>query len=126
MTNKDSNSRFDRALSLLQSDFKILPVGISDAGAWRYAFIFDLTHRHLPELLEKARYIKEGEARQQLTGLYFRSVGAAQLRDVMKLFSWKKKDTEKVLQSLVEDRILKKDVEIESKTGSWFALPRFK
>lgn len=125
MTSKDSNSRFDRALSLLQSDFKILPVGISDAGAWRYAFIFDLTHRHLPELLEKARYIKEGEARQQLTGLYFRSVGAAQLRDVMKLFSWKKKDAEKVLQSLVEDRILKKDVEIESKTGSWFALPRF-
>ena len=125
MTSKDSNSRFDRALSLLQSDFKILPVGISDSGAWRYAFIFDLTHRHLPELLEKARYIKEGEARQKLTGLYFRSVGAAQLRDVMKLFSWKKKDAEKVLISLVEDRILKKDVEIESKTGSWFALPRF-
>ena len=35
MTSKESNSRFDRAISLLQSDFKILPVGISDAGAWR-------------------------------------------------------------------------------------------
>ncbi len=125
MTSKESNSRFDRALSLLQSDFKIMPVGISDAGAWHYAFIYDLTHRHLPELLEKSRFIKEREAHQHLTELYFRSVGAAQLRDVMKLFSWKKKDAEKALHSLVEDGILINDLKMEAKTGQWFALPRF-
>lgn len=122
LTSKESNSRFDRAIALLQSDFKILPVGISDAGAWRYAFIYDLTHRHYPQLLEKARYIKEREARQKLTELYFRSVGAAQVRDVMKLFGWKKKIAEQTLQSLVSTKMLQKGLEMESESGRWFAL----
>jgi len=122
LTSKESNSRFDRALSLLQSDFKILPVGISDAGAWRYAFIYDLTHRHYPDLLEKSRYIKEREARQNLLELYFRSVGAAQLRDIMKLFSWKKKEAEQAVESLVGIGILHNNQVMETKSGEWFAL----
>ena len=125
MTSKESNSRFDRALSLLQSDFKILPVGISDAGAWRYAFIYDLTHRHYPDLLEKARLIKEREARQRLTELYFRSVGAAQLRDVTKLFRWKKKDAEQALQSLTDAGLLLGNLALEKESGEWYCLQRF-
>ena len=123
MTSKESNSRFDRALSLLQSDFKILPVGISDAGGWRYAFIYDLTHRHLPELLEKARFIKTAEARRKLAHMYFLSVGAAQLKDVIKLFGWKKTDAERTVFSLAENGILQKDLKMESEDGVWFALP---
>jgi hypothetical protein len=34
-TSADSNARFERAMAVLQADFKILPVGVSDAGAWR-------------------------------------------------------------------------------------------
>jgi hypothetical protein len=123
MTSKESNSRFDRAISLLQSDFKILPIGISDAGAWRYAFIYDLTHRHFPDIVEKARYISERDARQKLSERYFDSVGAAKLKDVMKLFGWKKTDSEKAVQTLVETGFVVPDLEMESENGQWFALP---
>jgi len=122
MTSKESNSRFDRALSLLQSDFKIIPAGISDAGAWRYAFIYDLTHRHYPDLLEKARWIKEREAYKKLSELYFRSVGAAQLRDLMKLFGWKKGIAEQAIQSLVSSGSLLGGIGMENQTGEWFGL----
>ena len=50
-------------------------------GAWRYAFRYEITARHLPELPEKARLIGEAEARQKLMGLYLASVGAMQIRD---------------------------------------------
>ena len=123
LTSKDSNSRFDRAISLLQSDFKILPIGISDAGAWRYAFIYDLTNRHFPDIVEKARFISERDARLKLLERYFDSVGAAKLGDVMKLFGWKKNDSEKAVRALVESKIVIPDLEMESETGQWFALP---
>ena len=122
MTSKKSNSRFNRAITSLQSDFKILPVGISDAGAWRYAFIYDLTHRHYPELLEKARFIKEREARQKLVELYFRSVGAAQLSDVTKLFGWKKNIAQQTIFYLMETESLAGNLEMENESGSWFCL----
>src|SRR5690349_11909699 len=59
-------AEFDKALEVLQSDFKILPVGVSDAGAWKYSFIYEIVTRHYPELAEKARFISEAEARRKL------------------------------------------------------------
>ncbi|MGB9674281.1 MAG: AlkZ-related protein, partial [Anaerolineales bacterium] len=41
-------SRFNTALASLQADFKIVPIGVSESGAWHYAFIYDLTYRHFP------------------------------------------------------------------------------
>ena len=79
MTNKASDSPFNRALETLQADFKILPVGIAQAGAWKYAFIYECVHRHYPDLLEGARPIRQAEARQHLLELYLRSVGAARV-----------------------------------------------
>jgi hypothetical protein len=122
MTSKDSNYRFEKALSLLQSDFKILPVGISDAGAWRYAFIYDLTHRYHPELLEKARFIKRREARLRLTELYFLSVGAAKLGDLMKLFRWGKTESEQVIQTLLAKNFLSYENQEESNQRSMLCL----
>ncbi len=55
MTGKASNSPFERGLTELQRDFKILPVGVAESGAWRYSFIYDLVHRFYPDLPEKAR-----------------------------------------------------------------------
>jgi uncharacterized protein YcaQ len=78
----------------------------SDAGAWCYAFIYDLTRHHSPDITEQARYISEKTARQKLAELYFNSVGAARLIDVMKLFGWKKEIAEQVIQSLVEKGLL--------------------
>jgi len=41
----------------------------------------------------------------------------------MKLFSWKKKDAEQTVQSLVEKGFLEVGLEMGSETGEWFALP---
>jgi hypothetical protein len=115
-------SEFNKALELLQADFKILPVGVAKAGAWKYAFIYEIVSRHYPELPEKARFINEAEARRKLAELYFASVGAAQERDVQKLFGWQKDLTTKTMTGLVEKGKL---VELEHPTqnGEWFAIP---
>src|SRR5512134_3373194 len=62
-------SEFNKALEVLQSDFKILPVGVAEAGAWKYSFIYEITTRHYPELQEQARFIGESEARTKLAEL---------------------------------------------------------
>ncbi len=115
-------SEFNKALEVLQTDFKILPVGVAEVGPWRYSFIYEIVTRHYPELQEKARFISEGEARTKLAGLYFQSVGAAQERDVNKLFGWPKELTARTLAGLVEKRKLVK-VEHRKEKGEWLALP---
>jgi hypothetical protein len=122
MISRESNSRFERALALLQSDFKVLPVGISDAGGWRYAFIYDLTHRYYPEIPEKARHIKDQDACQVLAGLYFKSVGAGELRDLMRLFQWRQKDAERAVNALVENGTLIPDLDVEDHPGKWYTI----
>src|SRR6266496_1172926 len=99
-------SEFNKALEVLQTDFKILPVGVSDAGAWKYSFIYEIVTRHYPELAAKARFMNEAEARRKLVELYFESVGAAQERDVNKLFGWQKELTGRALAGLAERRKL--------------------
>lgn len=102
LSSKGSKYRFERALVELQADMKILPIGVAEAGAWNYAFIFDIVPRHLPNLLEQARPITESEARLKLTELYFRSVGAASAREFGKVFGWGRVQLTKAIQQ-VED-----------------------
>ena len=115
-------SEFNKALEVLQSDFKILPVGVSDAGAWKYSFIYDIVSRHYPDLPERARKIGEREARAKLVELYFQSVGAAQEGDVSKLFGWKKELITRTITGLAEKRMLVESEHPKHK-GKWLALP---
>jgi len=116
------DSEFNKALEVLQADFKILPVGVARAGAWKYAFIYDVVPRHLPDLPERARSISEGEARLKLMELYFESVGAAKEGDAAKLFGWRKELIARSINSLVEKRKLVK-TEHPTQKEEWFALP---
>ena len=115
------DSEFNKALELLQADFKILPVGVAEAGAWKYAFIYEIVPRHYPDLPEQARHIGEGQARTKLMELYFNSVGAAREGDATKLFGWPKELLTRTINGLVEKRLL---VESEHPTekGKWFAV----
>jgi hypothetical protein len=115
-------SEFNKALEVLQADFKILPVGVAKAGAWKYAFIYEIVSRHYPELPEKARFLSEAEARRKLLELYFESVGAAQERDVHKLFGWQKELAVRAIDGLIEKRKLVK-TEHPNEKGEWLALP---
>jgi hypothetical protein len=116
------DSEFNKALEVLQADFKILPTGVAKAGAWKYAFIYDVVPRHLPALPERARHISEGEARLKLMELYFESVGAAKEGDAAKLFGWRKELITRTINGLVEKRKLMKTVH-PTQNEEWFALP---
>ena len=116
------DSEFNKALEILQSDFKILPIGVSDAGAWKYSFIYEIVPRHYPDLPERARHIGEGEARTKLMELYFGSVGAAAEGDAAKLFGWRKELITRTIGGLVGKRKLV-HVEHPTQRGEWFALP---
>jgi len=117
------DSEFNKALEYLQSDFKILPVGVSDAGAWKYSFIYQLVPRHFPELPEQARRIGEGEARAKLMELYFESVGAAQEKDAVKLFRWKKELVTRTITGLVKKRVIV-EADHPNQKGVWYTLSK--
>src|SRR3990172_1647018 len=57
------DSEFNKALEILQADFKVLPIGVAQAGAWNYSFIYEIAARYYPDLPEQARHIGEAEAR---------------------------------------------------------------
>lgn len=106
MTSRKSDSPFNRALIHLQRDFKILPVGISQSGGWRYSFIYDAVHRHYPDLPQRARAVGRGEARRKLTKIYLASVGVAGSGDVRKVFQWRLRDVRRALEQLREQGLL--------------------
>jgi hypothetical protein len=122
MNSRASESRFHRALVDLQADFKIVPVGVTQAGAWRYAFAYDLVARHYPEILERAQSISEREARRELALHYYASLGAAPVRDVQRLFGWRLPAVEFTLEQLVEEDILVRNFQMESQADEWAVL----
>ncbi len=120
-----SNARdaeFNKALEILQADFKILPIGVAQAGSWNYAFIYEITARYWPDLPEQARRISEAEARSKLLELYFQSVGAAMMRDVNKVFQWGNALSERAVKRLVERGSILEEVERGDMPGEWLAL----
>jgi DNA glycosylase AlkZ-like len=116
-------SVFNRALEDLQKDFKILPIGIAEAGAWRYAFRYEITARHMPELPEQARSIGEAEARRKLAQLYLASIGAAQIREVVRLFGWLPELAQRTVAWLAQNGIVKDGISHPNVSGEWMALP---
>jgi hypothetical protein len=115
-------SAFNRAMEDLQMDFKIMPVGVSEVGAWRYAYRYDLTTRHMPELAEQARRVGEAEARQKLVELYLASVGATRVQDVNRLFGWAAPLTSRTVSWCLSSSSLVEAARTGF-TGTWLALP---
>lgn len=123
LSSPESEARFNKAITDLQASFQIVPVGVTQAGAWHYAFAYDLVFRRYPEMLEQARYVGELEARRKLAGLYLRSVGAAQLRHVTRLFGWTPPEARRALEELVQAGDLQGGLTLQDQAGEWFALP---
>ena len=116
------DSEFNKALEQLQRDFKILPVGVAQAGSWNYSHIYQVVPRHFPDLPEQARAITESQARMKILELYFALVGAAQLRDVTKLFGWSNEIVNRTVNKLVEQNLLAKTTHPQQ-TGDWIVIP---
>jgi hypothetical protein len=122
LTSASSTSEFNRALETLQADFKVLPVGVSDAGAWHYSHIYEITTRQFPDLSGQARSIGEAEARRNLLELQIRSVGAAQARDAERLLGWSAALTGRALASLEAAGLLVRAGH-PTRPGEWLAVP---
>ena len=122
LTSRDSDARFSKAITDLQADFKIVPVGVAQVGAWNYAFKYEIVARQYPELPELAHEISERQARHSLAELYFRSVGAAGRGDLSKLFGWFPTSIEHTLNALEKDGLVRRGLEMPSRRGEWIAL----
>lgn len=120
MSGKAGSSAFERGLVALQRDFKILPVGVAEAGAWRYSFIYDLVHRYYPRLPEQARPITRRAARQKLVDLYLNSVGAATVANVRLLFQWRPWEVEQALEALVTAGRIRAGYQVQGREGEHF------
>jgi hypothetical protein len=123
MTGKASNSPFERALTELQRDFKILPVAVANTGAWRYSFVYELVHLYYPDLPEKARPIARKTAREQLILYYFRSMGVGTRADLRRLFQWKLPVIDLALDALAGRGQLVANAAVDQGQKGLFCLP---
>lgn len=124
LSSPESEGRFNRGIDDLQMEFKINPIGIAPVGAWRYAFIYECTHRHFPELFSRVIElgIDEKIARVEVTKKYLLSTGAAPILQAGKIFGWQPAEAQRTIQEL----LVKNDViraSHPSLDGEWVALP---
>jgi hypothetical protein len=114
LSSADSKSRFDRGLTELQKGLWILPIGVAEAGSWRYAFIYELLDRWFPDLPSRAGFLSLEQARANLTLLYLRSVGMAEQGALKKVFGWRSKQLGQTLAYLQD-----KGTVLEIEQGFW-------
>ena len=112
MSSEASKPRFEKALTELQIGLKVLPIGIAEAGAWRYAFIYEVLPRWLPDVPERARDIERGRAKQAILDQYLRNVIATTLPVASRLFGWTLPETRQVAEALAQQGRLSLDVKV--------------
>jgi hypothetical protein len=95
-------TKFDKAITELQTGLKILPVGVAEAGAWRYAFIYDLVARWLPNVPILARQIARSDARSKLLLQHLSNVIFTTPKAISNVFGWKAKETQVAVEKLID------------------------
>ncbi len=117
-----NNSRFNRALNLLQRDFRIVPIGISDRGAWHYSFIYDVTHRQFPELPFLSQSIQEIDAQMRILKSYLRSLGTSNIQQIKKFFQWSEPAIRKALDGLINNEDILPNPVVDQSVQEWFTI----
>ena len=103
---ESAKSRFERALVELQVGFKVMPIGVADAGAWHYAFVYEILQRHLPEIPSLARPIRRAAARRFLVQRYVDNTIAiepAMIRKVFYHLDWTKTELNRAIDALLKE-----------------------
>jgi hypothetical protein len=125
LTSPSNASRFNHALELLQADFRILPVGIAEAGTWKYAFVYDVFHHHYPGLIETSRIITQTTARQILLNTYLKTIGACPTDELNQLFKWKEKEIEQSIKILLDKDAIFQGKLFDGDAREWIAEHQF-
>lgn len=105
LSSSESKARFERALVELQIDMKALPIGVAEAGAWRYSFVYDIPMRHYPDLVPQARKISTREAWQMVISEYVDSTVAVtrkQIGQIFHIFEPTPRELDRAIESLAE------------------------
>ncbi len=110
----ERKSRFERGLTELQRGLWIVPIGVAEAGAWRYAFIYELLDRWYANIPAQAGSLPLDHARTNLAALYFQAVGVAEAGQVKKVFGWNHEHIGETLATLKGQGKL-----IELEDGRW-------
>jgi hypothetical protein len=112
MSSDANKPRFEKALTELQIGLKVLPVGIAEAGAWRYAFIYEVLPRWLPDIPERARGIGRGQAKQAILDQSLRNVIATPLPAAARVFGWPLDEARLTAGALAEQGRVSLDVKV--------------
>ena len=110
MSAQSAKSRFDRTLVELQVGLKVLPVGVAEAGAWRYAFLYELLPRWFPDVPEQARQITRSQARWALVSHYLDNVVAADRKMIGKVFhvlKWTPTELDRTIAALLQEGVVR-------------------
>jgi hypothetical protein len=94
----------------LQVGLKVIPIGVAQAGAWNYAFVYEILQRYFPDVPAQARPIGRAEARQVLVKRYLDNVVAADRKMIGKVFhvlEWTPKELERTIEALIEGGVVR-------------------
>lgn len=114
--------RFDKALTELQVGLKVLPVGVAEAGAWRYAFIYQIVSRWYPELPAQARAFTRADARAAILTRHLSNVIYSTPKDIARIFGWAPKDAVTAVDRLQQLGLIDVDVEMPGVRGGAIVL----
>ena len=82
---------------------------MAQAGAWNYAFVYEILQRHLPELPEQARPIGRAEARRVLVRRYLDNVVAVDRKMIAKAFhilKWTSAELNRTIEDLLQEGLV--------------------
>lgn len=103
----DPARRFERAITELQADLKIVKCGTSDDNRWKYCYVYDVLLRWAPDLAEQARAYNSRSAMRHLINRYLDTSIAAPPRIFSRLFGWDAGVTDRILDEMLQDGSLK-------------------
>ena len=113
--------RFERAIAELQSELKIVKVGISDANRWGYAYVYDLFLRRFPEIPETARQISTDRAMDVLLLRYLHNVVVQTEAAIQRLFRWNDWEWDRLMTRLTESGLIERGVRVQGLRGPCLA-----
>ncbi len=103
----DNARRFERAITELQADLKIVKAGTSDANRWKYCYVYDLLLRWAPNLGEQAREYNSRKAMRHLITRYLQTSQAAPPTAFSRLFGWDPSITQRTIDEMLQDGALR-------------------
>lgn len=125
LASDSAKASFERALVELQVGMRLVPVGVAEAGAWRYAFVYDLPTRHFPGLESQAAAWSRSAARAELVARQVDSVVVASRREIARVFAvlrWTERELDGTLNQLTEGQRLFV-APVKGLSGEYFVSP---